>query len=66
MFVPQNVVLHLLLYLWVEGLGFKEDQCAIKTFATKRWLPKKQCLVLLLSLLLLFFFFFLENDLVLS
>lgn len=65
MFVPQNVVLHLLLYLWVEGLGFTEDQCAIETFATKRWLPKKQCLVLL-SLLLLVFFFFLENDLVLS
>lgn len=56
MFVPWNVVLHLLLYLWVEGLGFKEDQCAIKTLATKRWLPKKQCLVLLLSLLLFFFF----------
>ena len=62
LFVPQNVVLHLFLYLCMEEMEFKEDQWAVKTFATQRWLPKKQHLVLL-SLLLLFF---LENDLVLN
>ena len=62
LFVPQNVVLHLLLYLCMEEMEFKEDQWAVQTFATQRWLPKKQHLVLL-SLLLLFF---LENDLVLK
>lgn len=36
MFVPQNMVLHLLLYLWVEEIEFKEDQWATKTFASKR------------------------------
>lgn len=39
LFVPQNVVLHLLLYLCMEEIEFKEDQYAVKTFATPKMAP---------------------------